>query len=316
MNKKLTAIIMGALAFVGVIAMMIFSKDHHIKNQNHLVDKETAINHRSIAGFSTGNEEFTLVEESTQNQESETEDSNNQLEGAIAFNKESEKNDNQNLKDTSDTIDISEKEKKSEDTELIKIPDTDSNVNKKPETPKPEVQKPETPKPETPKPEVQKPEAPKPEAPKPEIQKPEAPKPEITNGTLLIEVEQLIFQKVNGERAKAGLAALANNSTMQKYARIKSTDMGDRNYFSHENPEGNLITTTMKQDGVSYNAWGENIAYIGGMTGSETLAQQFMTNWMNSQGHRENILSTNFDSMGVGVYQIGDKVYATQEFMK
>ena len=41
-----------------------------------------------------------------------------------------------------------------------------------------------------------------------------------------------------------------------------------------------------------------------------------MTNWMNSQGHRENILSTNFSSIGVGVYKIGNKVYATQEFYK
>lgn len=129
-------------------------------------------------------------------------------------------------------------------------------------------------------------------------------------------VETAIYNKVNEERAKAGVPALTYNTVMQKYARIKSQDMGDNNYFSHEDLNGNLITTQMKKDGVSYNAWGENIAYIGGNVSADALAEQFMTNWMNSSGHRANILSTNFSSIGVGVYKIGNKVYATQEFYK
>ncbi len=129
-------------------------------------------------------------------------------------------------------------------------------------------------------------------------------------------VETAIYNKVNEERAKAGVPALTYNTVMQKYARIKSQDMGDKKYFSHEDLNGNLITTQMKKDGVSYKAWGENIAYIGGNVSADTLAQQFMTNWMNSSGHRENILSTKFSSIGVGVYKIGNKVYATQEFYR
>ena len=129
-------------------------------------------------------------------------------------------------------------------------------------------------------------------------------------------VEQAIYNKVNEERAKAGVPALTYNNTMQKYARIKSQDMGDKKYFSHEDLNGNLITTQMKKDGVSYKAWGENIAYIGGNVSADTLAQQFMTNWMNSSGHRENILSTKFSSIGAGVYKIGNKVYAAQEFYR
>ena len=129
-------------------------------------------------------------------------------------------------------------------------------------------------------------------------------------------VETAIFNKVNEERAKVGVPTLTYNTVMQKYARIKSQDMGDNNYFSHEDLNGNLITTQMKKDGVSYNAWGENIAYIGGNVSADALAEQFMTNWMNSSGHRANILSTNFSSIGVGVYKIGNKVYATQEFYR
>ena len=72
----------------------------------------------------------------------------------------------------------------------------------------------------------------------------------------------------------------------------------------------------MKADGVSYQAWGENIAYIGGITDPTQLANKFMTNWMNSSGHRKNIISTNFKSIGVGAYKVGIKVYATQEFYR
>ena len=72
----------------------------------------------------------------------------------------------------------------------------------------------------------------------------------------------------------------------------------------------------MSNDGVTYRAWGENIAYIGGVSDLNALADQFMTNWMNSQGHRENILSTNFTSIGIGIYKSGDRYYATQEFYK
>lgn len=129
-------------------------------------------------------------------------------------------------------------------------------------------------------------------------------------------VEKAIYNKVNEERAKVGAKELTYNDTMQKYARIKSKDMGDNNYFSHEDLKGNLITTQMKNDGVSYKAWGENIAYIGGNASADSLAEQFMNNWMNSSGHRANILSTNFSSIGIGVYKIGDKVYATQEFYR
>ncbi|WP_346884054.1 CAP domain-containing protein [Clostridium sp. UBA4395] len=142
---------------------------------------------------------------------------------------------------------------------------------------------------------------------------PEAP---VVNEKFMAQVEQAIFNKVNEERAKAGVAPLTYNKTMEKYARIKSQDMGDKNYFSHQDLSGNLITTKMKADGVSYRAWGENIAYIGGVSDPTALANQFMTNWMNSEGHRKNILSTNFESIGVGVYKAGNRVYATQEFYK
>ena len=138
----------------------------------------------------------------------------------------------------------------------------------------------------------------------------------VVSDKFMAQVEQAIFNKVNEERAKVGVAPLSYNYTMEKYARIKSQDMGDNNYFSHTDLSGNYITSNMKADGVSYKAWGENIAYIGGITDPTALANKFMENWMNSEGHKKNILSTNFTSIGVGVYKSGNRVYATQEFYK
>lgn len=135
-------------------------------------------------------------------------------------------------------------------------------------------------------------------------------------GDFSSQIEQLIFTKVNEERARAGMSTLSYSTLMEKYARIKSKDMGDKNYFDHRNLEGELITAQMARDGISYRSWGENIAYIGGVSDINELANQFMINWMNSQGHRENILSPNFTSIGVGVYKAGNRYYATQEFYK
>lgn len=144
---------------------------------------------------------------------------------------------------------------------------------------------------------------------------PEKP-PVSENSNYIAEIEQAIFQRVNQERAAAGLPALSYNGTMEHYARVKSKDMGDRGYFDHKDPQGKLITDQMRADGVSYNAWGENIAYIQGMNNNSALATKFMDNWMNSSGHRANILSSNFSSIGIGVYKIGNTYYATQEFYR
>lgn len=142
----------------------------------------------------------------------------------------------------------------------------------------------------------------------------QAPTTEESSDVYIAEIEQAIFERVNKERAANGLSPLAYNGTMEYYARYKSKDMGDNGYFDHNDLNGELITAKMKRDGVSYNAWGENIAYIQGSYDNASLANKFMDNWMNSSGHRANILSSNFSSIGIGVYKIGNTYYATQEF--
>ncbi|CDM70339.1 putative membrane protein [Clostridium bornimense] len=129
-------------------------------------------------------------------------------------------------------------------------------------------------------------------------------------------VERLIFEKINAERRKIGIQEYSNNSTMAKYAKEKSKDMGNNGYFDHKDLSGNLITVKMKEEGVTYTAWAENIAWITAEENPEVVAEEFVKSWMNSAGHKENILSTKYTSTGVGIYKNEAKIYATEEFYK
>ncbi|GAB6930043.1 hypothetical protein JCM10914A_40260 [Paenibacillus sp. JCM 10914] len=176
---------------------------------------------------------------------------------------------------------------------------------------KPQPSKPETSKPEASKPEASKPEASKPETSKPEPSKPEASKPETSNPTTPSQpsqpsgstgnTEQSNFASevvtlVNKERANAGLKPLTVHGQLTTMALDKAKDMNDNNYFSHTSPTHGSPFDMMKAYGISYGYAGENIAK------GQRTPQEVMTAWMNSQGHRENILSPNFTMIGVGYY--------------
>jgi uncharacterized YkwD family protein len=102
---------------------------------------------------------------------------------------------------------------------------------------------------------------------------------------------------VNKERQNAGLPALALDEELSSVALVKAKDMIQQNYFSHTSPVYGSPFDMMKRFGISYSAAGENIAK------GQTSAAQVMQDWMNSQGHRDNILSSSYDSIGVGYYQ-------------
>ncbi|MCL1949163.1 MAG: CAP domain-containing protein [Turicibacter sp.] len=145
----------------------------------------------------------------------------------------------------------------------------------------------------------------------------EKPKPPEVAEISLSRVEQLIFEKVNQVRAENGLAPLDYSPVMEKYARIKSKDMVERNYFGHGDPDGRLMQSMLDDDGVQYAIWGENLAKVGGYTVTdESLAQMFMDNWMKSTTHKANILSTDFSQIGVGIHRDGERFFATQEFLR
>lgn len=121
-------------------------------------------------------------------------------------------------------------------------------------------------------------------------------------------VEEQVVSLVNKERAKEGLAPLSMDWELARVAKYKSQDMNDKNYFSHTSPTYGSPFDMMKNFGISYNAAGENIAK------GQTSAAQVMEAWMNSSGHRANIMDAKFTHIGVGYVEDGN--HWTQMFIK
>lgn len=119
--------------------------------------------------------------------------------------------------------------------------------------------------------------------------------------------EQQVVTLVNEQRAANGLAPLTLNAALSNVARAKSQDMHDNNYFSHTSPTYGSPFDMMKAAGISYRTAGENIAMGYG------TPQAVMNGWMNSPGHRANILNANYTQIGVGY--VADGNYWTQEFI-
>jgi uncharacterized YkwD family protein/spore coat assembly protein SafA len=123
--------------------------------------------------------------------------------------------------------------------------------------------------------------------------------------------ENEVIRLVNVERSKRGLPALAANWQVARVARYKSQDMINKNYFSHTSPTYGSPFKMMETFGIRFSAAGENIAY-----GQRTPAA-VMTAWMNSPGHRSNILSTSFSQIGVGLAKSSNGTpYWTQMFIR
>lgn len=123
--------------------------------------------------------------------------------------------------------------------------------------------------------------------------------------------ENEVIRLVNVERAKAGLPALKTNWQLSRVARYKSADMASKGYFSHNSPTYGTPFQMMENFGLRFTAAGENIAY-----GQRTPAE-VMRDWMNSPGHRSNIMSGSFSEIGVGLAKNKNGVcYWTQQFMR
>lgn len=121
--------------------------------------------------------------------------------------------------------------------------------------------------------------------------------------------EKKVVQLVNVERAKNGLSNLTLSTTLSNSARAKSQDMIDKSYFSHTSPTYGSVGDMLKKFGISYTAYGENIAY------GQRTPEQVVKAWMESPGHRANILSTHFSKIGVGyVTSSNGTPYWTQQF--
>ncbi len=137
----------------------------------------------------------------------------------------------------------------------------------------------------------------------------EKPNNDNTNGDFA-SFQKEVVRLVNVERAKVGLKDLSLNSELSKVATLKSQDMINKNYFSHTSPTYGSPFDMMKKFNISYKTAGENIA-----KGQKTPAE-VVNAWMNSKGHRENILNKNYTEIGIGVAKDSKgTLYWTQMFI-
>ena len=120
--------------------------------------------------------------------------------------------------------------------------------------------------------------------------------------------ETEVIRLVNIERSKNGLLPLSHDWELSRVARYKSMDMKENNYFSHTSPTFGSPFDMMKSFGISYRSAGENIAK------GQTTPQKVVNSWMNSQGHRANILNKSYTHIGVGYVKSGN--YWTQMFIQ
>ncbi len=115
-----------------------------------------------------------------------------------------------------------------------------------------------------------------------------------------------VLRLVNVERSKAGLSAFTTNTTLQAAANKRSQEISQS--FSHTRPSGEGFSTVLKEFNISFRAAGENIAY------GQKTPQAVVDGWMNSSGHRANILNANYNKIGIGVYEKNGVLYWTQLF--
>lgn len=118
--------------------------------------------------------------------------------------------------------------------------------------------------------------------------------------------EREVLKLINAERAKYGLSALTVDNNAVNAAHVRAKEIVRS--FSHTRPDGSTCFTAAKEAGVSYRTAGENIAY-----GYQT-PEQVVRGWMNSEGHRKNILTSSYTRTGIGCYKSGGTYYWTQFF--
>lgn len=164
-------------------------------------------------------------------------------------------------------------------------------------------EQPDNQEPDVEQPDIQLPDIQVPDIQKPENQLPDNQKPETENNTPSEDEDteenstyaEQIVALVNVEREKAGLAPVALSIELGQVAMIRAKEIEVS--FSHTRPNGSYFTSVLQENGITYRLAGENIAW------GQKSPEEVMNAWMNSAGHRANILNANFKELGVAHYQ-------------
>lgn len=190
----------------------------------------------------------------------------------------------------------------------VDLPDMDLPDFDQPDIELPDVEQPDTP--DTDLPDIDLPDTEVPTPTPPETDTPVPPPaediPDTDNSQEQLTYAQQVVELVNKERAKAGLSALTIREDVTAAAQVRAVEI--KSLFSHTRPDGTSFATALKEQDVSYRGAGENIAW------GQKTPEQVMEAWMNSEGHRANIMNSNFTSIGVGYYQVNGVNYWTQLF--
>lgn len=172
------------------------------------------------------------------------------------------------------------------------IPDTDDSNGNQPETNTPDV---EVERPETDIPDAGETDSNVPDNDNSDVNQPETDNNETENEKEDNSFAAQVVKLVNEERVKAGLNPVTLNNEVAAAALIRAKEIEVS--FSHTRPDGRSFGSVLTDNGIRFNGAGENIAW------GQTSPEQVMEAWMNSEGHRANILNPNFTEIGVGHYQ-------------
>lgn len=177
-----------------------------------------------------------------------------------------------------------------------------------PDVERPVPDQPDNNQPDTERPIPDQPDNNQPDTEKPVPDQPETPDDENPGGSVQDEYADEVVKIVNQERAKAGLAPLTVDAGAAEAALVRAQEI--KGTFSHTRPNGGSYSSALTEAGVSFRGSGENIAY------GQNSPEAVMQTWMNSSGHRANILNGSYTSIGVGHAKGADGTdYWTQLFI-
>lgn len=143
-----------------------------------------------------------------------------------------------------------------------------------------------------------------------------SPQPPLGSGAQSLKteaMEAIVYERINLIRQQEGLNPLQPNENLAQVARDYSQRMAQEDFFSHTAPDGSTLPQRLQSAGIRYWTAGENLFYGSNVPEPAPLA---VRGWMESPGHRANILQRSYTTTGVGVWQDGNTYYFTQLFTR
>lgn len=133
----------------------------------------------------------------------------------------------------------------------------------------------------------------------------------------LASVRSQMLAEVNQSRRSEGLPPLRSNARLDAAAQAHADDMARRGFYNHRSPEGRDVGDRWRaQGGGQWAAIGENILFCNQCSAPSAQASQFHNRWMQSPGHRRNIMRPDFAEFGFGMASAGGRIYAVQNFLR